>query len=83
VVVVVEHIQETVADCQADRVVVVVINLLMAEQEHKVQADQQLVTDFQVEEVVKHGLEQVAVARVVQAAEQAALCDIKTHEKVI
>jgi Flp pilus assembly protein protease CpaA len=67
-VAVVEHIQQTVADCQADRVVVVVINLLMVAQEHKAQADQQPVMDSQEEEVVKHGLAP-AVAALVALAE--------------
>jgi hypothetical protein len=81
VVVVAEHILLTVADCQAVPVVVEAINLLRAEQEHKVQTDRQLVTDSQAEEAVKHGQEQVVVVQVVLAKVLADLIVIRTHAK--
>jgi hypothetical protein len=55
----------------------------MAAQEHKAQADQHPGMDSQVEEVVKHGLEQAAVVQVVLAVVPAVFCVTKTHEKVI
>jgi hypothetical protein len=77
-----EHIRVTVPVTRVDRVAEVVINLQKVDREHKAQVDQQLATDSQVEEVVKHGPEPEVVGQVVLAVVLAALCDIKIPVKV-
>jgi hypothetical protein len=66
-----------------DQVVEVVTSLQKVDREHKAQVDQQLATDSQVEEVVKHGPVPAVAVLVVLVLVLAASCDTKTHVKAI
>ena len=77
-----EHIQAMAQAYQVVPAVAVAINLLMAVlvHKHQVQADQ-LVTDFQAEEVVQLGLVPGAVELVVQDKAEVELVVIRILEK--